>query len=1130
MKEPPPVEQEMATEWFSAVSNLPSYAVVVAVLEFFHLSWTWNQIGPSTGLTFSEFLCLLYRVFQVLAETEGDASLIRNLIQKGFNWPERFGFILERTRIGGENVIHALEKVQELIPEIPLVAENSLVDFALETGWYLLGNENLPVWRAVGRNGESLLRKLRGFSIQMESIRILSGFLGRLEETDQLQKLLEDSIPRKIEKIVGLLEEPVLSEVIEMLSEDAIRALVRRSEIDLCLDIMAIQVRDSSPFEYGQAIADIMLFSRRGKAERSIFEDVYALCAENENTGLIIEIARMSTERRGTSFYDKLKTEYYLRFIPIALSILEGKEKSPEIRRVINSIGRLMDAVLSQDDPSISLESLEKLVAETEINFDKLLPALILLLRSTNEALKHEHVLKSEIFVLILDLLDDNYSRRLLEGEQTHWLSPLANGTIDSCTKVVEALEKISNRSLRSRFMDKVIAPLFQEIGAEELIFSELITSAVSTYNREMSLEQLRDKEITLLGRLFRAEDRSKALKVSMNRLLRIPGIEEKSANDLIYCARTLCETLSQQAVWLEKSGHRIFSRFLSRGLTAFVKTLVEYPEISEHLTSGNLMKELLTRMIPAKETEDSNVALWQLKTASVFFGETIPYSVEILTGRPELVISYLRDITELAVGSMHGELAGATFLSWMSHRLEKKLIDEYARKLDNGFTITEVQRDIEGSQLMNAWRAVRDSSSEILRDTVDSLKAVTQQILHRKIIIREGRKLVEGFIENGCKELILKVSVSPDRKEVTELQKAAGDSELIEIFRIMEGREPVGKKKQPPEKVEQFFLSRESKCPPGENSCRYWRSKAFSPLENVLIDIILLYTSNESLSKIEQMMDDFVEIIGYLGTDEVFRPSIIFTALEKSLSKTERGKRLTVQMVEKNLEKNIYRLMWRRKATKKTAESVSEYVPEKKITNMLFDRITRERTSREQILFTKKYARIFASVESIIMKRKNSEIQSARSVLQHIWIFNSEAVRLSSAVEIARDAVETITQFFLEIGARTGAVTAPEAGAISLGMRRKYRDNANTVAILIRWTQDTTRENLLALVEAHHPLLEAVSRDSELIQLIDNLWGDGKARLYIRSLADRPDRLKERLLHHLGVKARENRNGIRYV
>ncbi|MCK5064430.1 MAG: hypothetical protein KAQ97_04070, partial [Candidatus Fermentibacteraceae bacterium] len=229
MTEPPPVKQDMAMEWFSAVSNLPSSAVVVAVLEFFQLSWTWNQIGPSTGLTFKEFLCLLYRVFQVLAETQGDISLVRSLMQMGFNWPERFGFILERTRIGGGNVIHALEKAQELLPEIQHVSENSLVDFALETGWYLLGDENLPVWRAVGRNGESLLKKLRGFSIQMESIKVLSGFLGRLEETDQLQYLLKDSIPDEIEKIVGSLEETVLSEVLELLSEDSIRALTRLS-------------------------------------------------------------------------------------------------------------------------------------------------------------------------------------------------------------------------------------------------------------------------------------------------------------------------------------------------------------------------------------------------------------------------------------------------------------------------------------------------------------------------------------------------------------------------------------------------------------------------------------------------------------------------------------------------------------------------------------------------------------------------------------------------------------------------------------------------------------------------------------------------------------------------------------
>lgn len=1127
IRESPPVPEETAEKWFSALSNLSSAAVVEAVQVFFQLSLTWNQIGPSTGLVFNDLLSLLYRVFQVLSESPGDLVLTQSMIQKGLNWPGRFGFILERTRIGGGNVIRALERAMEIIQDTSPAAEHTLIDFAVETGWYLIGNENLPVWRAVGRNGESLFRKMRGFSVQMDSIRILSGFLGRLEESEQLVSLLEDTITEVIEDISGPLSDEIMSDVLDKLSDNALCALTRRAERDLCLDVMDIKITEGSPIEYGRAVAEMLLFSGGGKAKRKYFKEVFQLAIETANTCFLIEIAKLARERKETVFIEKLKTEYFLDFFPIALKFLENKEELSEIRRMINSIGRLMDAILSQKDPSISIKAMEDCITESKISLDQLLPALILLLRSTKSTMMPHIISRSEIFVRILELLDDDYRRRLLEGEQSHWLTPLATGTLESAEKVVDALGRIVNRNLRGRFMNKVIAPLFQETGTDSSVFTELIITAVSTYNRDMSIVQLRNEESTLLGKLFRAEDRSKALKATMKRLLRIPGIEERRASDLIYCARTLCETLSQQAVWLEKTGHRIFSRFLSSGLIAFVKTLVEYPEVAEHLT-GNMMIDLLDQLIPSSETEDSNVALWQLKTASVFFGETIPFSTEILAGRPDTIIQYIREISELAVGSMHGEPAGATFLSWMSRRLEGKLIDEFARKLHDNTILDEVKDDISGTLLIKDWRLVRESAAETLKNAAGSLQIVTRQKLHRRILLREGRRLLEGLIENGCKELISRNLVLPARNEIPRLQEAAGKTDLVEIFRIMESRESDEKKDHLSTEVRDFF--RNHVCPPGQNICRYWRKRAFTPLENILINVILLYTGKESLAKIEEMIDDFVEIIGYLGISEDFKPEIVFKALEKSLSQIDRGKELSVQIAERNLEKNVYNLMWRRKATSKAAEAIRGLIPEKKITNSLFDRISRENTAKEQILFTKKYGKIFASVESEIRKRKTSEIKSARSVLEHIWIFNPDSKKPSSAVETARDAVETIAQFFLEIETRTGAVTATEAGAISLGMRRKYRDNARTVAILIKWTQDSSRGDLLTLVEAHQPLLEAVSRDSELIQMIDELWSEGKARLYIRSLADRPDRLKKRLLQHIGKKAGGKEGSIRYV
>jgi hypothetical protein len=1129
MRNPPPVMEDAAVKWFAALTNLPSDAVVVAVQEFFHLGWVWNQIGPSTGLVFDDLISLLYKAFLVLAETPGDLSLAENLIQKGIQWPQRFGFMLERTRIGGGNVIRALARANEIMKEFQPVVHESLVDFAVETGWYLLAEEDLPVWRSVGRNGESLYRKMRGFSVQMEAIRTLSGFLGKLEEEKQLHALLENAIRDVITDIEGDLAEQEIDEVIDKLSEQAIEALKRRAERDISIKIMDLPVTESgSGIEYGRAITEIMLFAGAGKALYHCFRRVYLIAEEKNDNHLIIMIARLARERSGIDSLVKRKTEFFIDYIPIAIRFLEGKTNTSEKRRVINSVGRLMDSMLTHDDPETVIKSMKSYLVNVEIDLDKLLTSLILLLRTAKSIKFQDLISKCDTFTSILELFDDNYKKRLLEGEQTDWLAPLAEESLGSVKIIMHTLDRIKKEELRGRFMDKVMAPLLQEKDTEDSVLNELISTAVSTYNREMSIEQLRREETSLLGKLFRAEDRSKALKKTMENLLRIPGIEEKKANDLIYSSRMLCETLSQQAVWVEKTGHRIFSKFLSYGLTAFVKTLVEHPDIAERI-NGNFMRQIIDTIIPSKETEDSNVALWQLKTASLFFGKTIPLTTELIPDKPDVLIPYLKELSEFSVASRHGEPAGAAFLSWISRRLETELINEFARKLSDDTPFVEFEEKFNAPNLMTRWRNVRDTSSVIMKDMVETIQLLTNNPIYRQILLREGRKLIEGFIENGCGDVIYSSTDNgTSRNEIEKIRKIAEGSDIIDIFRILENAGDNDSEEEIPEAVSNFFL--EQSCPPGQNACRHWRNNIFTTLENILLDIIILCDDKKSLEEIEQMIDDFVEIIGYLGTDDDFKPDIVLTAFEKSLSKTEGGRKMTVKVAIKNLDKNVYKLMWLRKATRKAAESVTGYIPGRKISIRLFDRISREKSAQHQILFMKNFGRVFAALESEIMKRKISEIKSTRSVLEHLWIFNPDSVQSTSALEAARDAVETVAQFFLEIGTRTGAVSAPEAGAISLGMRRKYRDNANTVAILIKWTQDSSRADLLTLVEAHQPLLEAVSRDSELIQMIDSLWSNGKARLYIRSLADRPDKLKKKLIRITGNNVTGHNDGIRYI
>lgn len=1128
MTNPPPVMEDSAVKWFDALTNLPSEAAVVAVQEFFHLGWVWNQIGPSTGLVFDDLLALLFKVMQVLVENPADLRLVESLVQKGIRWPERFGFMLERGRIGGANVIRALERATEIMKYSEPAVHEALIDFALETGWYLLTKDDLPVWRSIGRSGESLYKKMRGFTIPMESIRALAGFLGKLEEAEELQDLLDDAMKVVITDIAGNIPPSDMERTLSELSEPSLKALRRRAERNICLDIISLPVMESgSPIEYGRSIADMILFTGAGTAFYNCFREAYDILRNTDDNQKVLLMSKLALERSGIEYLSSRKTEFFMDFLSVALMFLEDKVSLAEMRRVVNSIGRLMDSVLSQEDPETIISNLKDYMNETEIDRDKLLTSLILLIRSSRSIEFQQILERSEVFGGILELLEFDYRRRLLEGEQTDWLTPLAEDSLESARVVLSTLEKLNKEELRGRFMDKVMAPLLQETDTDDPVFTELISSGVSTYNRDMSIDQLRKEETALLGKLFRAEDRSKALKKTMENLLRIPGIEERNASDLIHAARILCETLSQQAVWIEKTGHRIFSKFLSFGLTAFVKTLVEYPDIAERITGG-FMRNIVDTIIPSKETEDSDVALWQLKTASMFFGKIIPLTTELNVDSPNSITGYLSELSELTVTSKHGEPAGAAFLSWMSHRLESELLDEFARKLGDDTPYSSFDDNFNAQRLMEVWRKIRDSSSDIMNDMMESLQLITTSPLYKQILLREGRKLIEGFIENGCRDIITTRADRGSREDVEEFRRLTETHDPVEIIRLMEYGTDEKSSEEIPEEVKEFF-QRET-CPPGQNVCRCWRNRVFSTFENILLDILMLCNDKKSLEQIELMIDEFVQIIGYLGTDADFKPEIVLTALEKSLSRSDTGRPINVDMAMKNLDKNVYKLMWLRKATRKAAESVSGYIPGRKISIRLFDRISREESAKEQILFMKNFGRIFAALESEIMKRKPTEIKSARSALDHIWIFNPEALRPSSAVDTARDAVETVAQFFIEISTRTGAVTAAEAGAISLGMRRKYRDNANTVAILIKWTQDSTRSDLLSLVEAHQPLLEAVSRDSELIQMIDTLWSNGKARLYIRSLADRPDKLKKSLERFIGPAGLGGNDGLQYV
>jgi hypothetical protein len=1126
MSEPPPVTEDTAVKWFSAARNLPPETAVVAVQEFLHLGWTWNQIGPSTGLAFEDLLSLLYNALEVLGETPGDISLAQSLIRAGFTWPERFSHILECTRIGGGNVVRALDRAKELMPEAVQQARSTLVDFAAGTGWFLIEPEDLPVWRAVSRNGESLYRLLRGFTVHLESMKFLAGVLGGLEDIVQLEAYLDDTIPSTAQGIIGSASQEDLKEMLLRLSSGALEALKRKAEQDFCTELLSIKAFSAAPYQSGRAIVSILLFLGGGRARHENLEKILGLLRHTTpGVERLQNLAGLLEERTGIEPYLAPDADCSIKLLEVLCILLDSPAGAS--KRTLNSIGHLIDAIFAGKNIPEAVELLASQLRLSQASPALILSAAILLMRTADQVPIAELLPKSGLFARMLEQLSENDRSQILEGARPRWLSPLAVCPVIAVQQIALSVDKVVSRDLRGRFMENVVAPLVEETCYDDPVFLEFLSTAIVTYNQDMTLEQLREAETTLLRKLFRAEDRSRTLGVTMERLLSIPGIEENRAGEVVGSARELCETLSQQAVWLEKTGNIVYSRFLSDGLPDYVRILVEYTDASDVFTGG-LALEILGTLMPSRETQDSQVALWQLRTATLFFGRVIPLATEILAGYPGILVPYLRELAAMSVSSKHGEPAGVNFLSFVVTHLEDRLIREFERRLHSDSPPDEVPAEISGPVLLDHWIRTRDVADGLLKTAARDLRPVISDKIHRRILVREGRRLIEGLLRNGSVEGFSGEEVSREAmSEIVRLRKAAGDVDLLGVFTVLEG----GAVGLPPEKdfpgARGFF--REHPAPPGENPCRQWRKRVFTPLENLLIDIMLLFGDNQSDPGIDRLLSEFIEISGYLGTDEEHTMSDLYQALEKSLRASEGGTAPTVAGVEMNLEGNIYKQRWRRQATAKTLEASQEAGVDRKLVKRLFDRMALEGSSKDMILFTKRYGRLFAAIEEDMAQRKKGEYKAALSVLGNTWLFNPAVQKSRDVVENAREAVETYIQYFREIGARTGAVSAPEAGAISLGMRRRYRDNAGTVATLLKWTQDPRKEKLLGLVEEHPVLLEAVSRDVELIQLMDDLWFSPKARKYMKALADRPEKLRETLTILAG-RATGDGNGLKYV
>jgi hypothetical protein len=212
-------------------------------------------------------------------------------------------------------------------------------------------------------------------------------------------------------------------------------------------------------------------------------------------------------------------------------------------------------------------------------------------------------------------------------------------------------------------------------------------------------------------------------------------------------------------------------------------------------------------------------------------------------------------------------------------------------------------------------------------------------------------------------------------------------------------------------------------------------------------------------------------------------------------------------------VEKNFLLPLWKRNSAERLDLLMLGMKKSRLLMDILLERLAIESDVAEKISFMTSYSTFFISVESSLLQIDSDPVRSKiAEALTDLWIFSGTGKNDLSLVEGITEAADSVKDVFRRVRYGSGIVSSREAGEISADMRRKYRDNADSVAIILRWTVDPAREGLLRMLEESQTLLQAAGSDSELMRLLDYHGADRGFVVEALPFAENPRELKEYL------------------
>jgi hypothetical protein len=1079
------IDDVVAGKWFSVSHTLSKESIGYAISGFFILARLHHR--GMFHLNFTGTLACLYRVLQrPSSENTLRAELLFKVAEK---FPHRFAFVCVRIVSGGDKVVSVVGNLLSKMEGLNLGKEEctSILDFTMETGWLLNRQDYEQIWRLISQKGSRIQERLSGGLVPMSSVRFLAGVFRGIEKTEGMDGFLAAERIKRAGVLFDISSKKITAKTISAYPRLK-HLLDHQIKQDFTVETVSHRIAESNHSQLGYSVV-LFLQDVFGAVTFAELADFLRAMGDDLSEEVVKFMERLVT---GVSLKRRLSPSDFMLFSGIVASVFSAC--TLQDRTALKAFYR---ALVSMDH-SISTWAVLQLqhALKGGIGISSVLSATSLILRASTEDNIKQNLSRIDVTSRLIDTLPQPDRETILSGLVPMWVEGLLSVDLKSQEKVIEFLNKIADSQNRKRYLENVVTGLLSELHPEDTVFEDCLAFAVNGYNSSGVIERLREIEYEVFRKVFHAGGRIKRVDGLMVDLLAVPGFEGKKTEQLISGIRSICNRFSRLAVW-EESGDFLFDKFIVHGVGNLLRAFVDHPA-SMDFVNNETIELLLNKLIQDRpSSESASRVVNPGGTAQTFFGSILPAAINLFSRDTKALPAFLLETADEFSRSVGGMAAGEDFVEYLAKRLDVEIQQDCVTVLGSWLSQKTPPPLRIPENWSNNWRKEwnalktrEDASRMKLIEAATAISGVSGSLW--KDAILNTACLLSRQLERAGIPGAAGLSLKWNREMVQQLAELSGDTPLLKLFEkgdSLKNTDPT------------LFSYLESIGGFMEQDVFHaWRQAALPPLLNCAVELVLVSGNSQDLAvEMAETATDAVEFLGYDSANS------FLSTLQESI-RHAKGMDNALALIEK------YFLLplWKRNSAERLDLLMLGMEDNRLLTDILNERLSLEEHVGSKVRFMRNYATLFITVEKAVLEiQSDFEKSKIADGLMDSWIFSGTGENPRKPVFEILDTVELVQDVFRRVKYGRGIVSASEAGEISSDMRRRYRDNADSVAIILRWTVDPAREGLLQLLEESQLLLQAAGTDAELMRLLDIHGAKNGFLEDARPYAEKPAALK---------------------